>query len=182
MLAPFRLQFRRPYRQRLVYAVRDRKERARDVLAPGRTNHDSHLQYAQLPKAGVVLSGRLCRDQLMRRLGVKAAPSQAVISDVDLYYKGQHHDSVNNTDFDLYVVDNAIEPAAAFDMYWGAVNCSDIHKLNWFDCHFPDGHFVKELGCNTGHALGGCISNTGAVAMGGLSQHAFGRGLLEGKG
>ena len=112
--------------------------------------------------------------------GVKAYPqAPAPSAYINLYHMGQHLDNSTGTVFDLFVEDESMDPLSAFNVYLGGCNKSSISKRNWFDCQFP-GKGIKELGCNSAHALGNFVSATGSVAMGGyissLMKEAFSGG------
>ena len=123
-------------------------------------------------------------DMLLTVSGVKAAP-QAPPSDVQLFHKGLHHDNNTGLEFDLFVLDDSIAPDEAFKMLQDAHDGDDddvakrAKTPDWYNCRYLGGN-IQKFGCNTAHALGNFVSNTGAAATGGyinsLLQTAFGGG------
>jgi len=122
--------------------------------------------------------------QLLKQLGVNAAPSALDTRDVDpssdvvLYHKGLHLDNVTGNEFQLYMLDDDLDEAAAFESYLSAyLDEPELSKRDWYDCQFPRQHNLLKFCCNTGHALGTFVSSTGSAAAGGyissLLQESF---------
>ena len=122
--------------------------------------------------------------QLLNQLGVNAAPSVLPTRDLDsssdvvLYHKGLHLDTVTGHEFQLFMLDDSLDEVAAFETYLSAyLDELKVSKRDWYDCQFPRQHNLLKFCCNTGHGLGTFVSSTGSAAMGGyvssLMQEAF---------
>jgi hypothetical protein len=112
--------------------------------------------------------------QLLKKLGVNAAPSDLATRGVDysagvvLYHKGLHLDNATGHEFQLYMLEDDLDEAAAFESYLSAyLDEPKVSKRDWYNCEFPREHNVLKLCCNSGHALGTFVSSTGAAAAGG---------------
>lgn len=113
-------------------------------------------------------------NQLLSYLGANAAPTTDVArdvsstSDVTMFHKGVHFDNVTQQDFHLFLLDDDLDEDAAFEQYLNAyVEEPGLTKRDWYDCRFPRANYIQKFCCNTGHALGTFVGNTGAAAMGG---------------
>lgn len=112
--------------------------------------------------------------QLVNYMGANAAPTaeaaqdETYASNVTMFHKGIHFDNTTQQEFHLYLADDELDDAAAFQAYLDAYTDEpELTKRGWFNCQFPPDQYIRENCCHSAHAVGAFVSATGAAAAGG---------------